>query len=244
MTDEGACLVAFTVDLEPDCPPFLSGYRGVEQGLPGLLALLGELRVPATFFTTGDVAVRYPDAVEAVVAAGHELACHGMTHTAFTTLDRSQARDELERSATLLREHGALTSFRAPYLQFPRGYVPLLDDAGFFVDSSQAKYKLEYYRPTTGAATRVTRIPASVTSSVLRLARPIRTAYLAALASPVVLFVHPWEFVDLTRERIRIDCRFRTGAVALECIGDVLRSYATVGARFVRMRELGPARVS
>jgi peptidoglycan/xylan/chitin deacetylase (PgdA/CDA1 family) len=212
----------------------------VEQGLPALLALLGELRIPATFFTTGDVATRYPDAVASVVAAGHELGCHGMTHTAFTTLDRSQARDEIERSAAILREHAPVTSFRAPYLQFPREYVSLLDDAGFVVDSSQAKYKLEYYRRRNGPATRVTRIPASVTSPVLRVARPIRAAYLAALASPVVLFVHPWEFVDLTRERIRIDCRFRTGDVALACIGDVLRSYAGRGARFVRMRDLAP----
>jgi hypothetical protein len=55
----------------------------------------------------------------------------------------------------------------------------------------------------------------------------------------VVLFVHPWEFVDLRRERIRLDCRFRTGDVALACIDDVLADYARKGARFVRMRELG-----
>jgi peptidoglycan/xylan/chitin deacetylase (PgdA/CDA1 family) len=230
--------VAFTVDLEPDCPPFLSGYRGIQQGLPGLLDLLAELRIPATFFTTGDVAARYPQAVKSVVDAGHELGCHGMTHTAFTTLDRAGARAEIEDSATILREHAPVTSFRAPYLRFPREYVPMLDDAGFSVDSSQAKYKLEYYRRTNGLPTRVTRIPASVTSSVLRIARPIRASYLAALASPVVLFVHPWEFVDLTRERLRLDCRFRTGAIALACVGDVLRSYANRGASFVRMREL------
>ena len=230
--------VAFTVDLEPDCPPFLSGYRGVEQGLPALLDMLGELRIPATFFTTGEVAARYPKALESVVDAGHELGCHGMTHTAFTTLDRAGAHAEIEHAAKILRAHAPVTSFRAPYLRFPRAYVPMLDDAGFSVDSSQAKYKLEYYRRRNGVPIRVARIPASVTSSVLRIPRPIRAAYLAALASPVVLFVHPWEFVDLTRERIRLDCRFRTGAIALSCVRDVLRSYANRGASFVRMREL------
>jgi hypothetical protein len=65
----------------------------------------------------------------------------------------------------------------------------------------------------------------------------VRSAYLALLDSPVVLFVHPWEFVDLTRERLRLDCRFKTGAPALAAIGDVLRSYRARGARFVRMRE-------
>jgi peptidoglycan/xylan/chitin deacetylase (PgdA/CDA1 family) len=230
--------VAFTVDLESDCPPYLNGYRGIEQGLPSLLGLLSELAVPATFFTTGDVATRFPRAVDTVVSAGHELACHGMTHTAFTTLDVAGARTEIEQSAAILRDTAPVTSFRAPYLQFPHAYVPMLEDAGFSVDSSQAKYKLEYYRTRNDNGAAIRRIPASVTSSVLRLAKPVRTAYLALLDSPVVLFVHPWEFVDLTRERLRVDCRFKTGAPALAAIGDVLRSYQARGARFVRMREL------
>ena len=240
MTTSGIT-VAFTVDLESDCPPYLTGYRGIEHGLPALLDALGDLSVPATFFTTGEIATRFPRAVHAVVSAGHELACHGMTHTAFTTLDLAMAREEIERSAAVLRAFAPVTSFRAPYLQFPRAYVPLLEDAGFSVDSSQAKYKVEYYRSRKANGTRIARIPASVTSSVLRLAKPIRSAYLALLDSPIVLFVHPWEFVDLTRERLRIDCRFKTGAPALAAIGDVLRSYKERGARFVRMRELAPS---
>ncbi|MEO7083386.1 MAG: polysaccharide deacetylase family protein, partial [Gemmatimonadaceae bacterium] len=115
--------VAFTVDLEPDCPPFLSGFRGVEHGLPALLDVLERLRVPATFFTTGEVAERYPEAVAGVVAAGHELGCHGMTHTAFTTMSRDAARDEIETSASILRRFAPVTSFRAPYLRFPDEYV-------------------------------------------------------------------------------------------------------------------------
>jgi peptidoglycan/xylan/chitin deacetylase (PgdA/CDA1 family) len=228
--------VAFTVDLEPDCPPFLSGFRGVERGLPALLETLEELGVPATFFTTGEVAKRYPASIERVVEAGHELACHGMSHTAFTAMDREAARDEIVESSAILRRFAKVTSFRAPYLQFPERYLDLLEESGFALDSSQAKYKLAYYRPRTRTTLR--RVPASVTSSVLRLARPIRNAYLGALSNPVVLFVHPWEFVDLRREKLRLDCRFKTGDIALACVRDVLASYAERGARFVRMREL------
>jgi len=129
-----------------------------------------------------------------------------------------------------------VTAFRAPYLKFPNDYVDMLEQAGFALDSSQAKYKAGYYRRR--APTRIRRIPASVTSSVLRLPRVLRNAYLGALASPVVLFVHPWEFVDLRREKLRLDCRFKTGDVALECVGDVLARYKNANARFVRMREL------
>jgi peptidoglycan-N-acetylglucosamine deacetylase len=231
-----APIVAFTVDLEPDCPPFLSGFRGVEQGLPALLDLLAALRVPATFFTTGEVAKRFPRSIERLVSEGHELACHGMTHTAFTSLPRDAAQAEIVESAAILRRFGPVTSFRAPYLRFPDAYVDILEKTGFELDSSQARYKLAYYRPHV--ATKMLRIPASVTSSVLRLPNFIRRSYLAALSSPVVLFVHPWEFVDLTKEKLRLDCRFKTGDVALQCVKTVLADYDAKGARFVRMREL------
>jgi peptidoglycan/xylan/chitin deacetylase (PgdA/CDA1 family) len=228
--------VAFTIDLEPDCPPFLRGYRGIEHGLPALLDVLRQLNVPATFFTTGEVAERFPRAVEQVVEQGHELACHGMSHTAFTSLDRHAAHDEITRSTAILREFSTVTSFRAPYLRFPDAYLDLLEASGFELDSSQALYKAAYYKSRT--RTRIRRVPASVMSSVLRLPNVVRRAYLGALSSPVVLFVHPWEFVDLRREQLRFDCRFKTGDIALGCVRDVLESYAKRGARFARMREL------
>lgn len=235
---------SFTCDLEPDCPPYLRGFRGVEEGLPKLLALLAEIQVPATFFTTGEVAQKYPEAVRAVLAGGHELACHGMTHTAFTEMTRDQARDEIEESAAILRQYAPVTSFRAPYLRFRDDYLALLEAAGFALDSSQAKYKKAYYDSRrSGATTSLVRIPASLTSSALRIPKLLREAYLRALSAPVVMFVHPWEFVDLRREKLRYDCRFRTGDVAIECVGDVLRGMQQRGARFRTMRDLahGPA---
>ncbi len=231
--------VCFTVDVEPDCPPYLNGFRGIEQGMPKLLSMLAEERVQATCFTTGEVAQKYPEVVSAIVARGHELACHGMTHRAFTSMSDDEARAEIEESARILRRHAPVTSFRAPYLRFPERYVPLLEASGFVVDSSGALYKRGGGRRAEGGG--LTRIPASVTSSVLRLPRVVRETYLRALASPVVLFVHPWEFVDLTRERIRLDCRFRTGDIALECVRDVLQSFAKRGARFTTLRELSVA---
>src|SRR5438270_873188 len=79
---------------------------------------------------------------------------------------------------------------------------------------------------------------AGVTSSVLRLPRLLREAYLSALSGPVVLFVHPWEFVDLRHTNLRLDCRFNTGETALLRVRAVLRFFARRGARFLAMREL------
>jgi peptidoglycan-N-acetylglucosamine deacetylase len=229
--------VALTVDFEPDCPPYLSTtFRGIEQGAPRLLELFADTDVRATYFTTSEVAERYPDAVRSLLRHGHELGCHGVTHTAFDQMDEAAARREIQQSSRVLREFAPVTSFRAPYLRFPDAYVPLLEHTGFSLDSSLAKYKRSYRvprRPTT-----LTRIPASMTSSVLRLPAFVRDPWLATLRDPVVLFVHPWEFVDLTRERLRYDCRFRTGDVALRCLREVIEAFARRGAQFLPMREL------
>jgi peptidoglycan/xylan/chitin deacetylase (PgdA/CDA1 family) len=229
--------VSISVDFEPDCPPYLSStFRGIEEGAPALLGLFADLGIPATYFTTGQVAELYPGAVRALVGAGHELGCHGVTHTAFDTLDEPSARWEIDSSSARLREFAPVTSFRAPYLRFPERYLPMLEDAGFALDSSLARYKRSFYAPR--APTSLTRIPATMTSSMLRLPRWIRDPWLATFRDPVVLFVHPWEFVDLTHYDLRWDCRVRTGAVALRCLREVIELYQRRGATFVRMREL------
>lgn len=229
--------VALTVDFEPDCPPYLSStFRGIEHGAPRLLELFADTGVRATYFTTSEVAERYPAAVRALLDGDHELGCHGVTHTAFDRMDESTARREIEQSSRVLRSFAPVTSFRAPYLRFPEAYVSLLEAAGFTLDSSLAKYKRSYRAPRR--PTSLARVPASMTSSVLRLPAIVRDPWLAALRDPVVLFVHPWEFIDLTRERLRYDCRFRTGDVALRCLREVIDAFARRGAAFVSMREL------
>ena len=187
--------VCFSVDVEPDCLPYLKSFRGMEEGIHSLLDMLGEEKIHGTFFTTGQVAEMYPGAVQKIVARGHELGCHGYSHGRFMSMDRETAREEILRSTAILRKFAAVTSFRAPFLEFPDEFYPLLEEAGIQVDSSQAKYKVAHYR--SRPQTKIKRIAASATSSVLRLPSPLRNIYLNALSSPVVLFVHPWEFVDL-----------------------------------------------
>ena len=230
-------LVALTVDLEPDCPPFLSGsYRGVTAGFPALLALLREEGVPVTVFCTGEVAERYPSSVELLLDDGHELGCHGQTHRAFPDLTPTEACEEIARSSSTLRRFGPVDAFRAPYLRLPKEYLPLVAAEGFRVDCSGARYKWGGTRPSTVAGLR--RIPASVTSSVLRLPPAIRDPWLSRLKDPVVLFVHPWEFVDLSRSGIRLDCRFRTGEPALSDLRAVIRGFRTRGGDFRRIRDI------
>lgn len=220
--------ICLSVDVEPDCPPYLESYRGIEEGLPRLLDLLGEQQVSATFFTTGEVARRFPQAVQSVVEAGHELGCHGDTHRSFLKLDPSEARAEIATSAAILREFASVTSFRAPYLQFPTAYLKLLESEGFNLDSSQARYKLPRGPRELGGP--FYRVPASTTSSVLRLPRALRNFIFSLLADPVVLFIHPWEFCDFRADRrLRPDCRFGTGPGALDCLRSVLDYWRSRG---------------
>ncbi len=228
--------VCFTVDMEPDCLPYMDTFRGMEEGTDPLLQVLREENVPATFFTTGQVAEMFPQKVENIVSSGHELGSHGFAHLDFTTLNKNSAREDIRKSTQTLRQFSTVTSFRAPYLKFPDAYLGLLEEDGFLLDSSQAKYKLAYYRKPV--PTPLKRVPVSMTSSHLRFPQWIRKPYLNALTSPVVLYVHPWEFVDLRNEKLRLDCRFKTGQIALDCLSSALRHFKQKNARFLRMGNL------
>lgn len=228
--------LCFTVDVEPDCPPYLWTWRGITEGMPKLLALLDDLGAKATFFTTGATAERFPDMVGDLVARGHELACHGYSHVNFKLMPDDMALGEITRTNAILRAYGDVTSFRAPYLSMPERHMPMLADQGFIIDASRGAYKWNAPRSTDPRAP--LRLEASATSSVLRLPRIWRNPRFSMLSGPVTLFVHPWEFVDLTQSGIRYDCRFRTGDAALSRLRTALEWFIARGYRFRLVRDM------
>lgn len=238
MSSSQALEVCITIDVEHDCPPFLTTYRGIEHGMPRLLGLFREEGIPATFFTTGDVARRYPDTVRAVVADGHELGSHGDTHKRFSQMAEAEAHAEIAQSARTLRKYGEVVSFRAPNLDFPDAYLPLLREEGFAVDSSKGRHKRGSYFIKPAVVDGVRRVPASMSPSPLRTPAPIRNLLCALLDSPAVPFFHPWEFVDMTGEPLRFDNRLRTGEPAVQCLRETIRFFKRRGARFRRIREV------
>lgn len=231
-----AIQVCVTVDMEQDCPPYLNTWRGVGEGTPVVLDLLRAEAIPATFFVTGELARKFPATVRAIVEAGHEVGCHGDTHRRFDRMDAPAARADIGAATATLRAFCPVTSFRAPNLKFPPEYLPLLEREGYSIDSSAARYKTFGVRVCRAGT--MLRVPASVTSSTLRWPAWLRDPLFARLSDPAVLFVHPWEFVDLTRERLRIDCRFKTGEPARQSLQDVIRFFKRRDARFVRMQDL------
>jgi peptidoglycan/xylan/chitin deacetylase (PgdA/CDA1 family) len=71
-----------------------------------VLALLARLDVPATFFMVGQSMERHPEVVMRVLAAGHELANHSLTHRALVLRTPSAIRREIEETDALIRAAG------------------------------------------------------------------------------------------------------------------------------------------
>lgn len=228
-------MVSITFDVEHDCPPYLETTRGMEDGLPRLLDLLAEKGVKGTFFFTAEMARRFPGLVRRVIDEGHEVGSHNYNHERLDKLTRGEGERAIEKSLEVLRQFGEVVSFRAPNLQFPNYYYDILSKNGVLVDSSKATYK--GYREGVRFFGDVLEVPASTTSSVIRLPWRIQRIVHKRLKEPRVYFVHPWEFVPMQKEKIRWDCRFNTGEKALELLGRLIDWYKSQDVEFLTMRE-------
>lgn len=84
---------------------------------PRLLDLLAQHGARVTFFVIGEHAVRHPNLVRAMVAAGHEVGHHTQTHplAGFWCATPGRVRRELDDGLDALRAAGVRpTRFRAP----------------------------------------------------------------------------------------------------------------------------------
>lgn len=93
------------------------GEFGPRVGAPRILDLLEREAIPSTWFVPGHTIVTFPDSVAAIVAAGHEIGCHGWAHEDLAALGPEGERDVMERSVEAVgRVSGeAPRGFRAPY---------------------------------------------------------------------------------------------------------------------------------
>lgn len=113
-----------------------------ERGVTRFAELLGELGLKATFFVVTEDLERWPRAraiAEELVAAGHELGSHSVTHPYDLVRQHDRrVKDELTRSRQVLSEirKRPCVGFRAPgYTMTPR-VLALVKDAGYRYDSS------------------------------------------------------------------------------------------------------------
>ncbi|MDX1745803.1 MAG: polysaccharide deacetylase family protein, partial [Halobacteriales archaeon] len=115
------------------------GRFGAEVAAPRLLELLDELEVPSTWFIPGHTIESFPDPCEAVVAAGHEVAHHGWSHTRPSAFpSRSAERRDIDHGIAAIKD---LTGkrprgYRSPSWDHSANTVDILRDTGFEWDSS------------------------------------------------------------------------------------------------------------
>ena len=134
-------------------PAMLSrGEYGARVAVPRILRLLAALDLPATFFIPGHTAESFPATVDAVLAAGHEIAHHGYGHRDPSTQSPDDERRSLERGlAVLQRFTGAPPiGYRSPSWDYSDATLSLLVEHGFLYDSSLFAGDYHPYHPRLG----------------------------------------------------------------------------------------------
>ena len=129
---------------------FSHGEFGPRVGAPRILELLERRGIAATWFVPGHTLETFPESTAAILAGGHELACHGWYHEDFSELSTDEQRAILERSVEAVeRIAGARpTGWRAPYWALGSRTLELVEAAGFVYDSSlmDGDYELHHVR--------------------------------------------------------------------------------------------------
>ena len=192
----------------------------------GYLDFLRRAGMRCTFFVVGEIAERYPEAVRAIAAEGHELGCHTHTHRPLNEHTPASLREDLQRNLDAVRAcaKGPVVGFRAPILSLTRQSAwahGVLAELGFKYSSSVLPAANPLYGwPEFGAAPRtvdgVTEVPVTLARvgpmrvpvgagtyfRVLPM-RAVRRAFAgcAARGEAVVGYFHPYD-IDTEQERV------------------------------------------
>lgn len=104
----GVARVALTFDIEIDA-----------RTLYDILAILRERNLHGTFFLTGRWTRAFPDAARAIVAEGHEVGNHSLTHPFFSRIGLDGAASEIEQTEQIVQQTTGVST--RPFFRFPYG---------------------------------------------------------------------------------------------------------------------------
>jgi peptidoglycan-N-acetylglucosamine deacetylase len=144
---ESRAVAVLSFDVDAESPILAIGRRYADHAMvmthqafgplvavPRLLALLDEYGLPATFFIPGLTADRYPETVERIAAAGHEIGHHSYSHRSAVDLSESGERADFERALAALERVGVK----------PVGHRAALWEASWHTPGLVAEYGLRY----------------------------------------------------------------------------------------------------
>jgi peptidoglycan/xylan/chitin deacetylase (PgdA/CDA1 family) len=114
------------------------GMFSGEVGTPRLVELFNRFGIKTTWFVPGHSAETFPDQVQMVVDAGHELGVHGYSHENPIAMTPQQEEDVLDRCLELLEGISGRrpTGYVAPWWEFSPVTAELLQKKGFKYDHS------------------------------------------------------------------------------------------------------------
>ncbi|MBF0548501.1 MAG: polysaccharide deacetylase family protein [Candidatus Riflebacteria bacterium] len=120
-------------ELKVDSPPVplrLSGDEGGSvfltfdggadaDGLPTILEELGKRGVKSTFFLTGKFVTHNPELAKTIIAQGHEIANHSMTHPDMSGYSSEKIADQIKKAEESISS--ATGRLPVPFFRFPFG---------------------------------------------------------------------------------------------------------------------------
>ena len=102
------------------------------MGVDAVLPVLARYDVKATFFLIGGLMEKHPGQAERLLAAGHELGNHTLTHEQNVFRSQDFYREEVLRTREILAEAGSRTPlFRPPYGRKLLGLPMVVNEAGY-----------------------------------------------------------------------------------------------------------------
>jgi peptidoglycan/xylan/chitin deacetylase (PgdA/CDA1 family) len=127
------------------------GEYGARVGVPRILELLRDFQISATFFIPGHTVDSFPAEVEAILAAGHEVAHHSYAHVDPSEQSADEERRDMERAWKTLERIGVKPlGFRSPSGDYSSATLGLIEEMGFAYDSSLMADDFRPYHPRLG----------------------------------------------------------------------------------------------
>tara|TARA_B100000989_G_scaffold218890_1_gene166926 strand:+ start:1297 stop:2181 length:885 start_codon:yes stop_codon:yes gene_type:complete len=151
-----ACVISFDIDADSlihiarpkdsydRLYPISMGRYGPSVAVPRILETYRRLDLKQTFFIPGWCIETYPETIEIILKAGHEIGHHGYLHE--DPIDSPNQRECFERALLAHQKYcgGTPVGYRAPLYNINQQTVELLIAKGFRYDSSMMADDIPY----------------------------------------------------------------------------------------------------
>ncbi|MFH0777399.1 MAG: polysaccharide deacetylase family protein [Candidatus Eisenbacteria bacterium] len=137
-------LITWDVDPTPEVTP-----ENKKRALALTLALLSDLQIRSTFLFHAQIAPDLQEEISSLVAAGHEIGCHGLTHGDEEEYDRMAEhvqREYLVKATSILESvaNTPIRTFRGPRVKTSHITQKILEELGYCADCSVSSQRIDF----------------------------------------------------------------------------------------------------